>query len=198
MEKGLIGIQMSTIKNKIAELGEATGPLSKAEVDAFFLAMRREREEVESNFRRRVCLRDQVMMELLFYHGIEISELLKLELGDYDRVRETLTVRKKHGKVCVTEIFSKELKELIEKWIEEHGYFERVDEFQNRLFLSKLGRPLSMKMVILVFEKYRQLAGIEKEFTPKDLKNSLGRYGEEMVREKCGGKVNGFTINSAF
>ena len=43
-----------------------------------------------------------------------------------------------------------------------------------------------MKMVILIFEKYRKLAGIEKEFTPKDLKNSLGKYGRELVEEKSG------------
>ena len=53
------------------------------------------------------------------------------------------------------------------------------------MFLSKLGRPLSMKMVILIFEKYRMLAGIEKEFTPKDLKNSLERYGIELAMEQC-------------
>ena len=52
------------------------------------------------------------------------------------------------------------------------------------MFLSKLGKPLSMKMVTNIFDKYRVLAGIEKECTPKDLKKSLGRYGEEMVRER--------------
>lgn len=158
-------------------------PLSKAEVDSFFGAIRREREELDSDFRRRVCLRDQVMMGLLFYHGIEISELLKLEVSDYDRSEEILKIRKKRGKTYTIQLFSKELRELLGRWIDEHEYFERDNGFQEILFLSKLGKPLSMKMVILIFEKYRQLAGIKKEFTPKDLKNSLGRYGEELVRE---------------
>lgn len=158
-------------------------PLSKAEVDAFFKAIRREREELDSDFRRRICLRDQVMMELLFYHGIEISELLKLEISDYDLPNGTMRVRKKGGKVRTLQVFSRELRELLARWLEEHEYFERDENFRERMFLSKLGKPLSMKMVILIFEKYRQLAGIEKEFTPKDLKNSLGRYGEELVRE---------------
>ena len=83
-------------------------------------------------------------------------------------------------------MFSKELREQIEQWIEEHECFERDDEFREKMFLSKLGRPLSMKMVILIFEKYRKLAGIEKEFTPKDLKNSLEKYGRELVEEKSG------------
>ena len=50
------------------------------------------------------------------------------------------------------------------------------------MFLSKLGKPLSMKMVTNIFDKYRVLAGIEKECTPKDLKGSFGRYAEEVVR----------------
>jgi hypothetical protein len=52
------------------------------------------------------------------------------------------------------------------------------------MFLSKLGKPLSMKMVINIFDKYREMAGIEKVCKPKDLKNSLGRYAEELVREQ--------------
>ncbi len=159
--------------------------LSRKEIDAFFQAIRRETEEVDSDFRRRVCLRDHVMMRLLFCHGIEISELLKIEISDYDRKNGILTIRKKKGKGYRVRLFSKELQEQMEAWLAEHEYFEHQQEFQGRLFLSKLGRPLSMKMVILIFEKYRILAGIDKECTPKDLKNSLERYGIELAVERC-------------
>ena len=73
----------------------------------------------------------------------------------------------------------------MEQWIGEHGYFEKSNEYDNVLFLSKIGKPLSMKMVILVFEKYKVMAGIEKESTPKDLKRSMKRYAREMVVERC-------------
>ena len=71
----------------------------------------------------------------------------------------------------------------MEQWLSEHVYFEHGGMYHNRMFLSKLGKPLSMKMVINIFDKYRELAGIEKVCKPKDLKNSLGRYAEEVVRE---------------
>lgn len=71
----------------------------------------------------------------------------------------------------------------MEDLLNEHEYFEQDEQYSNRLFLSKLGRPLSMKMVINIFDKYRVMAEIEKEVTPKDLKNSLERYAVEMVRE---------------
>ena len=41
--------------------------LTKKEIDLFFQAIQQEYKELDSDFRRRVCLRDQVMMELLFY-----------------------------------------------------------------------------------------------------------------------------------
>lgn len=161
--------------------------LTKKEVDLFFQAISQEYDELNSEFRKRICLRDQVMMGLLFYHGIEISELLRLEVTDYQRKTSVLTIRRKKEQERPVFLFSHRLQRQMEQWLfVEHGYFECEDLYHNRMFLSKLGKPLSMKMVTNIFDKYRRMAGIEKECSPKDLKNSLGRYGEELVREKNG------------
>lgn len=161
-------------------------PLTKSEIDAFFQAITREYTDLGSDFRKRVCLRNQVMMGLLFYHGIEISELLRLETGDYDRKTAVLTVRKKNGKDESIYLFSRILQEQMGKWLDNHEYFERGGGYDNCMFLSKLGRPLSMKMITNIFEKYREMAGIEKEATPKDLKRGLKRYAKELMVEWCG------------
>ena len=158
--------------------------LTKREVDAFFQAIDREYAGLDSDFRKRVCLRDQVMMKLLFYHRVEISELLRMEVNDYNRKTAVLTIRRKRERDCAVYLYSRDLQQQMWQWIEEHGYFEHGGLYDGRMFLSKLGKPLSMKMVTNIFDKYRVLAGIEKECTPKDLKKSLGRYGEEMVRER--------------
>lgn len=182
--------------------------LTRAEVDLFFIALDREYGALDSDFRKRVCLRDNVMMGLLFYHGLDISEILRLELDDYDVSTGVLSIRRKQDKRRVGDrekewdqdrsqdhsrgdladpipIFSKELKERMELWIREHGHFEREAEYRDVLFLSKLGKPLSMKMVINIFDKYRILAGIEKACTPKDLKRSMERYARELMMERC-------------
>ena len=140
--------------------------LSRQEVDALFQAMEREYETLDSDFRRRVCLRDQVMLKLLFYHGIEISELLALEITDYDKVQGILTIRGKRGKQRTIRIFSIDLRRQLVQWLDQQEYFQREEQYSSRMFLSKLGRPLSMKMVILIFDKYRVMAGIKKECTP--------------------------------
>ncbi|MCI8743426.1 MAG: tyrosine-type recombinase/integrase [Lachnospiraceae bacterium] len=158
--------------------------LTKREVEAFFQAIGREYEDLDSDFRRRVCLRDQVMMELLFYHGLEISQLLVLEVSDYNPKTFTLTIRRKREKDRTVYLFSRALQKQMAQWLSEHIYFEHGGMYHNRMFLSKLGKPLSMKMVINIFDKYRVMAGIEKVCKPKDLKNSLGRYAEELVREQ--------------
>ena len=157
--------------------------LNKKEVEALFSAINYEYKELDSDFRRRVCLRDQVMMKLLFYHGIEVSELLQLELSDYNRKTGFLAIWGKRGKNRKVYLFSQELRGQLEQWISEHEYFERETTYQNRMFLSKMGKPLSMKMVINIVDKYRTLAGIEKKCKPKDLKNSFGRYAKELVWE---------------
>lgn len=160
--------------------------LSKAEIDSFFIALNREYENLDNDFRRRVCLRDSVMMELLFYHGIEISELLRLEVAHYERETGTLSIPGKRNKQRTVRLFSKNLREKMDQWISIHPYFERDDPYENCLFLSKMGKPLSMKMVIRVFDKYRVMAGIEKECTPKDLKRSMKNYAQELMMERCG------------
>ena len=107
-------------ENQKAETG-----LSRAEIDTFFAALNSEYENLDNEFRKRVCLRDCVMMELLFYHGIEISELLRLEISDYSLKTGILTIRGKRGKERSEYLFSRELRCKIECWIGEHGYFER-------------------------------------------------------------------------
>lgn len=158
--------------------------LTKAEVDAFFQAIQKEYDELDSDFRKRVCLRDQIMMELLFYHRIEVSELLRLEVSDYHWKTAVLKIRRKRQKDRAVYLFSQKLQEQMRQWLSEHAYFEHDGVYSNRMFLSKLGKPISMKMVINIFDKYRVMAGIEKDCTPKDLKNGLGRYAEELVWEQ--------------
>ena len=119
--------------------------LTKKEIDRFFLAIQQEYEELDSEFRRRVCLRDQVMMELLFYHRLEVSELLRLEVSDYNRKTAVLTVPRKREKERTVYLFSKELQGRMAQWLDDHDYFEHDEMYQNRMFLSKLGKPLSMK-----------------------------------------------------
>ena len=60
-------------------------------------------------------------------------------------------------------------------------------EYYDRMFLSKLGKPLSMKMVTKIFDKYKELAGIDKGFTAKDLKeNCMKQYARELTMERYG------------
>ena len=161
--------------------------LSKKESDQFFAAMERGYEELDSEFRRRICLRDLVMMELLFYHKIEISELLRLEVSDYDQETGILSIRRKRGRDSQVYLFSKKLRRRLEQWLAERERIKSDGQYCDRLFLSKFGKPLSMKMVIKIFDKYRELAGIEKEVTPKDLKEScMKQYARDLVMEMCG------------
>ncbi len=155
--------------------------MSKAEIDAFFRAMDQDYKNLDTDYRRRICLRNLVMMKLLFYYGIGISQLLLIEASDYDSGRAVLTVPGKMQKDRDVVLFSHELQEQMAAWMKERKRFVHENEYQERMFLSSVGKPLSMKMVIKTFDKYRVLAGIERECTPKDLKKSMKRYAWEVV-----------------
>lgn len=179
---------MEGVGQKKKEIRLSQNLLSRKEVDAFFQAMKREYEGLDSEFRRRVCLRDMVMMELLFYHRIKISELLQIEVSDYDRETGVLAIRRKRGedeRIC---LYSQELLQRMDLWLDERKLFRRKgeDEQCSKMFLSKYGKSLSMEMFIQIFDKYRKLAGIERKFTPKDLKeNSMRQYAKELMIERC-------------
>ena len=130
--------------------------------------------------------RDMVMMELIFFHKNEISQLLQMEVSDYQQDGGNLTVLKKRGKDKVIRLYSQELIRKMELWLEERKAFRHKEEYYGRMFLSKFGKPLSMEMFIQIFDKYRRLAGIEKKLTPKDLKeNSMKQYARELMVERC-------------
>jgi site-specific recombinase XerD len=162
--------------------------LSRKDADALFQAMEREYQGLESEFRKRVCLRDMVMLGLLFYHRIEISELLRIEVSDYDMETGTIGIRKKRGKILTIHLYASGLRRKMEQWLKERNLFLQKEEGCSQIFLSKYGKPLSMEMFIQIFDKYRKLAGIEKKLTPKDLKeSSMKQYARELMIERCSG-----------
>lgn len=163
------------------------GLLTRKDADAFFAAMNKEYENLDSQFRRRICLRDMVMMELLFYHKIEISELLRMQVKDYDIKSGNLMIRRKREDESSVYLYSRELRRKMGLWLDEREYLKRNEEYEEIMFLSKLGRPLSMEMVVKIFDKYRELAGIGEEFTARDLKEGVMKgYARELVMERWG------------
>lgn len=162
--------------------------LSRKDADALFQAMEREYAGLESEFRKRVCLRDMAMLGLLFYHRITISELLQIRVSDYDREAGTIKVKKKRGEASIIRLYSQSLRQKMDLWLKERDIFVQKRESCDQIFLSKYGKPLSMEMFIQIFDKYRKLAGIEKKLTPKDLKeNSMKQYARELMIERCSG-----------
>lgn len=161
--------------------------LSRKDADALFQAIGREYENLDSEFRKRICLRDMVMMELLFYHKIEISELLRIKVQDYDAKDGNLMIRRKREEESSVYLYSKELRRKMGLWLSEREYFKRDGKYEEIMFLSKFGKPLSMEMMVKIFDKYREMAEIDEEFTLRDLKEGVMKgYARELVMERWG------------
>ena len=170
--------------HNIHHLYREPGCLSREEVDRFLEALDREYESLDSEFRRRVCLRDSVMFELLFYHSLDIGELVSMEAKDVDLEHRMFYTEGKDQRRKAYVLYSDKLYRKLREWKKERSAFVRDPRYKEKLFLTKLGTPVSMKFLVTVFEKYRELSGIKAEATPQFLKHSMKEYAESVMRER--------------
>lgn len=185
-EKGLQE-EEAVIPYKSRRLDRLKSPraLSRNEVDQFLNALDQEYELLKTDFRKKVCLRDSVMFELLFYHSLEIHELVSLKVSDvHMEDRQFLVENKKKG-TRIEYLYSDRLCQKLSQWMEERKEFaSRNKKYEDMLFLTKMGTPVTMKFLVTVFGKYKQLSGITEEATPQFLKHSMKAYAESLMRER--------------
>lgn len=74
-----------------------------------------------------------------FYHRIEISELQRMIVRDYDRKEAVFTVKRKNENDYSVRLFLKTLQEQISKWLDEYEYFEREKDMTIGYFYLRWG-----------------------------------------------------------
>ena len=159
--------------------------LRREEVDRLIQVLNEEYEIAETEFKKRIALRDSIMFELLFYHGLQIQELVALQAADFIPAERLLHVRDKKGAAREERLYSDELYRKLLLWEEERLEFaERNEKYRAVMFLTKMGTPVNVKFLVAIFHKYKDLAGITQEATPLFLKHSLKGYAESVMRER--------------
>lgn len=162
--------------------------LSKKEVDELFRGIERYQASIETEFQRDICLRDKTMLKLLFYHGLDVSTIRLLQMDAYNREENLLYLKRKKQEIQVARIFAQDLQRDLNAWIDVRDKFQLDPEYEDYLFLSKLGRPISMQGMLKMFSKYRELTGIRESVTLKTLKRSMQQYAKDMMLEQLARK----------
>ncbi len=142
----------------------------KCLLSAAHRVFKNENENGNKGFAKFKCLRDLIILEILFSTGIRIDELTKLTLDDIDLQRGSLIISGKGRKERLLFISCAEVLSLIRDYLE---YRESLSPDTNSLLLNRFHRPLSVHSIGNIFKQYCALAGIVRHYTPHCLRHTM-------------------------
>jgi integrase/recombinase XerD len=130
-------------------------------------------KRLKSIFRKRICVRNIAIFELLFSTGIRIGELVNITLNDLDFAQQTLLIFGKGRKERVLYLSSLEVIDVLKEWLAIRELFRpKCDS----LFLNKYGDGLTIFSIEDIFYKYRDLSLINKNSTPHYLRHTFATH----------------------
>ncbi len=139
-------------------------------IQAFLSTLYTQKEQAESEYQSRCCIRDIAVIELLFATGMRISELCSLKPSDIDLESNNILIYGKGAKERIIQLGNQEViaalslyQETFRKDIEICGYF----------FVNRLKHKLSDQSVRFMINHYAELAGISQHITPHMFRHSF-------------------------
>jgi len=119
--------------------------------------------------------RNKAILEVLYGCGLRISELVNLKMSDVHPKEEFVKVEGKGSKQRLVPIPQTALKE-IQNYLSDRNHINIKKGYENILFLSKRGTPISRSMVFLYIKKYAGEAGIKKNISPHTFRHSFATH----------------------
>jgi integrase/recombinase XerD len=119
-------------------------------------------------------LRDRCLLEVLYATGLRVSELLSLRIEQIDWVAKTIRVVGKGSKERLVLIGDLAV-DALERYIHE-GRPALLKGECDALFLSNLGKRLSVRGFHLILQGHLRTAGIERHVTPHTLRHSFATH----------------------
>ena len=114
--------------------------------------------------------RDYAILQLFLQTGIRVAELVSLALADIDLDQGTMLINGKGNKQRTIYLEKKATQAL-------RSYLAvRRQSSDQQVFLNYQGAGLSVRGVMDIVEKYRQLAGISKKFSCHSLRHTCATY----------------------
>ena len=165
--------------------------LSKEEIMRLIRAAADEVQDASTTYRRRLAVRNDCMIELIYSLGLRIGEVSALNVEDYDRGDHSVLIRGKGDQERMLYISSEAVREKMLRWIDIREEMEPED---HALFLNKFGSRMSIYGIENVFYKYRDMANVNADATPHFLRHSFAtqllnngagiREGQELLGHK--------------
>ncbi len=120
-------------------------------------------------------LRDKAMLEVMYASGLRVSELLSLELDDFDFLNRFIDVKKGKGSKERIVPYSSFADKYLQKYID--GPRRRNKGKNGKcVFLNRSGKPLSRVHFFKTVKKYAIMADIDKPVSPHTLRHSFATH----------------------
>ncbi|HEI3267035.1 TPA: tyrosine-type recombinase/integrase [Escherichia coli] len=117
-------------------------------------------------------LRNYCMIYLAFIHGLRVSELLSLQLTDYDPRASTLSIRRLKGGLSTIHPLSTEECHIISQWLQVRLRSPYADS--PWLFPSRNGHRITRQRFWQIIRAYGVMAGLAVRVHPHMLRHSCG------------------------
>ena len=115
--------------------------------------------------------RDRAMLELLYATGMLASELMSLNVGDFNAFQSNITINSQKAKPRVIAL-EKRIADIIREYIESYRIKLLANDREKALFLNQRGERLTRQGFWQIVQSYADLAGISVKVTPRTIRHS--------------------------
>ena len=143
-------------------------------------------EEVEKllrqpNKRTPKQLRDRAMLELLYGTGIQVTEMLSLQLTDLNMTMGYISYKENDQLRSIS--LNDRVKNALKCYLEDARPQMLPKETEKSLFLNCAGKPMSRQGLWKLLKYYTNKAGIQKEITVHTLRHTSSLYSENIKND---------------
>lgn len=121
-------------------------------------------------------IRDRAILETLYSAGLRVSELVGLNLDDWDQDAQVLRVFGKGRKERIAPLGRHAAKALYQYLDVRQPAEQASPEDQAALFLNRFGTRLTTRSVGRMLEKYLKLTGLDRAISPHTLRHTFATH----------------------
>lgn len=115
--------------------------------------------------------RDRAMLELLYATGVLASELMSLEVSDFDSTHNNITINSHKTRPRVIAL-DKRVVDIIKEYIDTSRLKLLTSDREKALFLNQRGERLTRQGFWQIVQSYADLAGLTAKVTPRTIRHS--------------------------
>lgn len=128
--------------------------------------------ERQKNYDKNTFERDNAIITLFLGTGIRISELVGLDVENFDFSQNAFKVTRKGGNQTVL-YFSKPVAQALKTWLEKRATLE-LDQDEKAMFISLQRKRISVRAVENLVKKFAKEASPLKNISPHKLRSTFG------------------------